>query len=70
MPSLRDAIEYIANNDDQDLGDDDTGYIISVCLVAELFGRTAREIAWAVGAERRGGAWRLGRKYWAGRSAQ
>ena len=65
MATLQAAVEWIANNDDQDLGNDDDGYIISVYLVADLFGRTPREIAWAVDTERRGGAWRLGRKYWA-----
>ena len=62
MATLQEAVEWIANNDDVDIGDGETGYIISICLVADLFGRWPSEIAWAVNAEREGKGWRLGRK--------
>lgn len=31
------AIEWIAYNDDVELGDAETGFVISICLVADLF---------------------------------
>jgi hypothetical protein len=61
MPTLKSAVQWIALNDDIDIGDDETGYITSVCLVADLFDRHPHEIAWAVGIERAGRTWRLGR---------
>jgi hypothetical protein len=62
MATLREAVEWIANNDDVDIGDGEHGYIISICLIADLFGRWPSEIAGAVVAERDGRTWRLGRK--------
>lgn len=43
--SYRDAIEWIALNDDTDWLDDEYGYSASVtlCLVADVFGRTIDE---------------------------
>jgi len=62
MPSLRAAVDWIANNEDVDLGSEQDGYVISVYLVADLFDREPVEIARAVGHERQGMGWRLGRK--------
>ena len=62
MATLQAAIEWIAYNDDVDIGDEECGYLISICLVADLFDRHPHEIAWAVKAEREGKGWRLGRK--------
>ena len=65
MPSLRAAIDWIANNEDVDLGSEEDGYVISVYLVADLFDREPADIARAVGHERlarTGVGWRLGRK--------
>jgi hypothetical protein len=31
------AVEWIAYNDDVELGDNETGWIVSICLVADLF---------------------------------
>jgi hypothetical protein len=63
MATLREAVEWIANNDDVDIGDDDVGYLISIYLVADLFDRQPWEIAHGVRAEREGKGWRIGRKY-------
>ena len=62
MATLRKAIEWIANNDDVDLGSDEGGYLISVYMAADLFDRQPAEIARAVRIERQGLGWRLGRK--------
>ena len=53
-PSLKAAVEWIANNDDQDLGNTDAGYIISVSLVADLFDRTEEDVAIRVRRHRQG----------------
>lgn len=62
MATLREAVEWIANNDDVNIGSGQDGYLISVCLVADLFDREPWEIARAVRAEREGRSWKLGRK--------
>lgn len=45
--SYRAGVEWIACNDDIDLGED-TGYIISILLLADLFGKTPEQVAAAV----------------------
>jgi hypothetical protein len=60
MPSLRDAVEWIAANNDEDLGNDDDGYQIIVDLVAALFDREPNDVVWAVTHQRAGCSWRLG----------
>lgn len=62
MATLREAVEWIANNDDVNIGSEQDGYLISVCLVADLFDREPWEIARAVRQEREGQSWKLGRK--------
>lgn len=37
VASYMDAVRWIAFNDDCDLGTPDTGFIISICLVADLW---------------------------------
>lgn len=37
VASYRQAIDWIAYNDDCDIGCADDGYIISICLVADLW---------------------------------
>ena len=60
MPSLTDAVEWIAENNDEDLGNDDDGYQIIVELVAALFDRQPHDVVYAVTHQRAGCSWRLG----------
>jgi hypothetical protein len=62
MATLREAVDWIANNDDEDIGNDDVGYLVSIYLVADLFDREPWEIAHGVRAERQGQPWKPGRK--------
>jgi|GEM_PF-3821664 len=62
MPTLTEAVQWIANNDDVDIGNQGEGYLISVYLVADLFDREPWEIAHGVRAEREGQVWKPGRK--------
>ncbi|MBT9165939.1 MAG: hypothetical protein DDT25_00602 [Chloroflexi bacterium] len=40
MASYKDAVIWIADNDDSDLGDPNTGtYIVSISLVSDIFGK-------------------------------
>jgi hypothetical protein len=40
MAKYSDAIQWIADNDDTDLGEPEDGiFIVSICLVADLFGK-------------------------------
>lgn len=48
MATLRQAIEWIANNDDLDLGSEEDGYLISIYMAADLFDREPDAIARAV----------------------
>lgn len=41
----RSAVAWIAGNDDEDLGNDDTGYILTVLLVADLWGKEPQKVA-------------------------
>lgn len=51
--SYRFGIKWIADNDDCDIGDEDIGYIISIMLVADMFGKTPEQVAKAVLRERK-----------------
>lgn len=51
--SYRIAIGWIAFNDDCNIGDEDHGYLISICLVADLFGKSQETVARAVLARRK-----------------
>jgi len=42
---IREAIEYLAYNDDEELGDVDTGFTTCVTMIAHLFDRQPAEIA-------------------------
>ena len=45
MARYREAVQWIADNDDAELGDpDEGGYIVSVILVADLFGKDANQV--------------------------
>ena len=46
-PGYRAAVEWIALNDDEDLSEDH-GWLITVCLVADLFGKTPDDVGAAV----------------------
>ena len=59
MPSLTDAVEWIAENNDEDLGNDDDGYQIIVELVAALFGLELHDVVYAVTLQRAGCSWSL-----------
>lgn len=59
MPSLTDAVEWIAENNDEDLGNDDDGYQIIVELVAALFDRQPHDVVYAVTLQRAGCSWSL-----------
>lgn len=52
-PGYREAIRWIAYNDDVDLGNADTGWIISICLVADLWCKDQADVAKAVENERK-----------------
>lgn len=41
----RSAVQWIAGNDDEELGNDDTGYILTVCMVADLWGKEQAQVA-------------------------
>lgn len=43
--SYKNAIRWIADNDDSDIGNEESGWIISVHLVADLFGKEPRRVA-------------------------
>ncbi|MFN8992121.1 MAG: hypothetical protein ACK5X3_00390 [Pseudomonadota bacterium] len=60
MPSLRDVVEWIAENNNEDLGNDDDGYQIIVYLVAALFDLEPHDVVYAVTLQRAGCSWRLG----------
>lgn len=48
-PSYRAAVQWITDNDDtEDLMERDDIHPVSVCLVADLFGKTDTEVASAV----------------------
>ncbi len=47
-PTLRHAVQWIAFNDDCDIGDAEHGYIISICFAADMFGIDVERIAHAV----------------------
>ena len=59
MPSLTDAVEWIAENNDEDLGNHDDGYQIIVELVAALFDRQPHDVVYAVTLQRAGCFWSL-----------
>jgi len=59
---VHDAIRWIAKNEDPEIGTDDNDYIMTVCLVGDLFNRKSWEIAKAVRAERAGLSWRFGKR--------
>ena len=59
MPSLTDAVEWIAENNDEDLGNDDDGYQIIVELVAALFDLEPHDVVYAVTLQRAGCSWSL-----------
>ena len=52
-PTYTQAVRWIALNDDEDIGTAATGYIVTICLVADLFGRSEGAVAVAVLAHRR-----------------
>lgn len=52
-PGYREAVRWIAYNDDVDLGNEDQGWIVSICLVADLWGKPAAEVAKSVENERK-----------------
>lgn len=45
MAGIKEAVEWIARNDDVDIGSPETGFIISVLLVSDLYRKTPEEIA-------------------------
>ncbi len=45
---LRDAIDYLAHNDEQELGSDEHGFTVCVTMIAHLLGREPAEIAFMV----------------------
>ena len=47
-PGYREAIEWIALNDDIDIGSEDTGFIVSIAFVADLWQKEQSEVAAAV----------------------
>jgi hypothetical protein len=47
-PGYRRAVEWIALNDDSEIGDEETGFIISIYLIADLFEKEPVEVAKAV----------------------
>ena len=47
-PTLRRAVEWLALNDNEDIGNAGTGYITSVCFAADMFGVDVERIAYAV----------------------
>ena len=54
MATYRDAIRWIADNDDSDLGDPSDGtYIVSISLVADIFGKEPHTVYWDVVRRRR-----------------
>ena len=59
MPSLSDAVEWIAEKNDEDLGNDDDGYQIIVELVAALFDLEPHDVVYAVTLQRAGCSWSL-----------
>lgn len=43
---LRDAVRWIAGNDDQDLGsEEEGGFIMTIMFAADIYGKTPEEIA-------------------------
>jgi hypothetical protein len=44
-PGIREAVAWIALNDDSEIGDADTGYIVSIVLVADLWDKEQEEVA-------------------------
>ena len=42
---IREAVEYLALNAEEVLGDNDTGYIIPIMMIAHLFGREPEQVA-------------------------
>lgn len=45
MATYKDAVQWIADNDDADLGDpDEGGFIVSIHLVADLFRKDAGKV--------------------------
>lgn len=42
---IREAVEYLAYNDEQELGDEDHGYTVCVTMMAHLFDREPKDIA-------------------------
>lgn len=60
MPDLKDAVEWISENNNEDLGNDDDGYQIIVELVAALFDLEPHDIVYAVTLQRAGCYWTLG----------
>ncbi len=53
MASYKQAVEWIASNDDAEIGDEDRGYIVSVHLVADLWRKEPKTVARAVERHRR-----------------
>lgn len=51
-PGYREAVAWIAYNDDEEIGSEG-GYIVSIMLVADLFGKEPDEVARAVEAKRK-----------------
>lgn len=45
MARYRDAVQWLANNEDQDLGDpDEGGYLVTIHFAADLFGKEAGQV--------------------------
>lgn len=45
MARYKDAVDWIASNDDSDLGDPVDGtFIVSICMTADLFGKEDHEV--------------------------
>ena len=53
MTGYRAHIEWIAYNDDTNIGNDETGFIISVCMTADLYQKEQRVVAASVRACRK-----------------
>lgn len=51
-PGFREAVEWIATEDDCDIGDVECGYIVTIVMVAHLFGKTQDEVAKSVSSYR------------------
>lgn len=49
---IREAIEYLAHNDEQELGDPEHGYTVCVTMIAHLLGREPQDVAEMVMAKR------------------